>query len=466
MRFSWTAELRTDMGRKIFKSIIFVALIVMAASLFIMMSAMSSFYTKEQMGQLRSETELLAAGIELEGMDYIEGLDKDSSIRITWVDQDGDVLYDTDMDSAIMENHVAREEISEAMKDGYGESARFSNSLSERLLYSAKRLNDGTVIRVALAQATAWTVLINFAVPVTAVIVIAVILSMLFAGSLTKRIIQPINDMDLDAPLKNEIYVEMKPFAERIDEQQKQLKKDKEALIKNEQIRQEFTENVSHELKTPLQVISGYAELIRAGIVKEGDIRPFADKIYTEAQRLTALVEDVIDLTRLDNGGQGYQWEETDVYMIAENVVESLLNTAEAEKVHISLSGKSTRIYTVSQLLHSIIYNLCDNAIKYNRTGGSVNVSIRKAGENVLITVSDTVIGIPEDCLDRVFERFYRVDKSRSKEVRGTGLGLSIVKHAARIIDGDLKVDSHIGRGSEFTLTLPARHKETFMRNL
>ena len=174
----------------------------------------------------------------------------------------------------------------------------------------------------------------------------------------------------------------------------------------------------------------------------------------------------MIDLTRLDNGGQGYQWEETDVYMIAENVVESLLNTAEAEKVHISLSGKSTKIYTVSQLLHSIIYNLCDNAIKYNRTGGTVNVSIRKAGENVLITVSDTGIGIPEDCLDRVFERFYRVDKSRSKEVRGTGLGLSIVKHAARIIDGELKVDSHIGRGSEFTLTLPARHKETFMRNL
>ena len=181
MRFSRRAEFEISMGRKIFKSIIFVALIVMTASLLIMMSAMSGFYTEEQMEQLRSETELLAAGIELEGMDYIEGLDKDSAIRITWVDQDGDVLYDTDMDSAIMENHVAREEIAEALKDGYGESARFSNSLSERLLYSAKRLSDGTVIRVALAQATAWTVLINFAMPVTAVIVIAVILSMFFA---------------------------------------------------------------------------------------------------------------------------------------------------------------------------------------------------------------------------------------------------------------------------------------------
>ena len=315
------------------------------------------------------------------------------------------------------------------------------------------------MIRLSFAQSSVWTLLLGFSAPICVVALIAIIISLYLATRLTKRIIDPVNSIDLDNPMKNEVYEELEPLMKRIDIQQRQLKADKAELEKNEEIRQEFTANVSHELKTPLQAISGYAELIKADMVKTEDVKPFAERIYAESHRLSSLVEDIIDLTKLDNGGYGYQWEETDLYRIAENVVDSLENTAEAEKIRLRLSGQSAKIYGVAQLLHSIVYNLCDNAIKYNHEGGSVDVSVDRTGDRVILMVKDTGVGIPEDSVGRIFERFYRVDKSRSKEVGGTGLGLSIVKHAARIMDAKIDVKSRENEGTIFTVSFAAEDR-------
>ena len=446
------------MNKKIFKSICFATLTVFIATLILIMGALTSYFTNSQKRQLKNETDLAAQGVMLNGKEYFEGLDEKTDYRITWVNADGSVIYDNEADPEKMENHLERAEIKQALENGYGESARYSSTLSEKLLYSARRLPDKTVLRLSFAQSTIWTLLMGFAAPICGVAMLATVMSLCLATSLSKRIIEPINTLDLDEPMKNEIYEELEPLMKRIDVQQKQLKADRAALEKTEQIRQEFTANVSHELKTPLQAISGYAELIKAGIVKPEDIKPFAEKIYSESHRLSTLVEDIIDLTKLDNGGYGYQWEETDLYRIAENVIDSLESEAETQRVKLNLEGSSTKLYGVAQLLHSIVYNLCDNAIKYNHENGEVNIKLAKDAERVVLTVSDTGIGIPKECIDRIFERFYRVDKSRSKEVGGTGLGLSIVKHAALIMNADVSLDSKEGKGSTFTISFPERN--------
>lgn len=446
------------MNKKIFKSICFATLTVFIATLILIMGALTSYFTNSQKRQLKNETDLAAQGIMLNGKEFFEGMDEKTDYRITWINSDGNVIYDNEADPEKMENHLERDEIKQAFENGYGESARYSSTLSEKLLYSARRLPDGTVIRLSFAQSTIWTLIMGFAAPICGVAMLAIVMSLCLATSLSKRIIEPINTLDLDEPMKNEVYEELEPLMKRIDVQQKQLKADRAALEKTEQIRQEFTANVSHELKTPLQAISGYAELIKAGIVKPEDIKPFAEKIYSESHRLSTLVEDIIDLTKLDNGGYGYQWEETDLYRIAENVIDSLEAEAETQHVRLNLEGNSAKLYGVPQLLHSIVYNLCDNAIKYNHKNGEVNIKLKKDADRVVLTVSDTGIGIPKECSDRIFERFYRVDKSRSKEVGGTGLGLSIVKHAALIMNADVSLDSKEGKGSTFTISFPERN--------
>lgn len=447
------------MSRKIFKSICFASLIVFVASLVFIMGALTTYFTGSQKRQLKNELSLAAEGVQLNGIDYLRGLEDKSDYRITWVNENGSVIYDNQADAGSMENHLEREEIKQAFAAGYGESSRYSSTLSEKLLYAAQKLSDGTVIRLSFAQSSVWTLLLGFSAPICVVALIAIIISLYLATRLTRRIIDPVNSIDLDNPMKNEVYEELEPLMKRIDIQQRQLKADKAELEKNEEIRQEFTANVSHELKTPLQAISGYAELIRADMVKTEDVKPFAERIYAESRRLSSLVEDIIDLTKLDNGGYGYQWEETDLYRIAENVVDSLENTAEAEKIKLRLSGQSARIYGVAQLLHSIVYNLCDNAIKYNHEGGSVDVSVNRTGDKVILVVKDTGVGIPEDSIGRIFERFYRVDKSRSKEVGGTGLGLSIVKHAAKIMDAKIDVKSRENEGTIFTVSFTAEDR-------
>ncbi len=444
------------MSRKIFKAICFASLMVFVASLVFIMGALTTYFTNSQKRQLRNETGLAAEGVSLNGIEYLKGLETESDYRITWIDETGTVIYDNQADADSMENHLEREEIKQAFETGFGESSRYSSTLSEKLLYAAKRLSDGTVIRLSFAQSSIWTLLLGFSAPICVVALIAIIISLYLATRLTKRIIDPVNSIDLDNPMKNEIYEELEPLMKRIDTQQRQLKEDKAELEKSEKIRQEFTANVSHELKTPLQAISGYAELIKADMAKTEDIKPFAERIYAESRRLSNLVEDIIDLTKLDNGGYGYQWEETDLYRIAENVVDSLVNTAEAENVRLNLSGKSAKIYGVPQLLHSIVYNLCDNAIKYNHEGGSVDICVDRLGDKVIFVVKDTGIGIPKESMDRIFERFYRVDKSRSKDVGGTGLGLSIVKHAVKIMDAQIDVKSREDEGTTFTVSFEA----------
>lgn len=446
------------MSRKIFKAIWIVAISVFLASLAFIMGISYNYFSTLQMNQLRSETELAAQGVTHSGKEFFNGLNTEN-YRLTWIGADGGVLYDNEADTDKMENHLEREEVKQALKDGYGEATRYSNTLTVKQLYIAKRLDDGSVLRLSIEQITVWTLLFRFFQPVCIVILIALVLSFVLASRLSKKIVEPINRIDPRHPeqyIGQRNYQEIEPLLLHISAQQSQLRKDQEQIEKTALIRQEFTANVSHELKTPLHAISGYAELLENGMVEDEDIRPFAGKIRGESSRMTKLVEDVIDLTKLDNGGAEIRWEDCDLYRIAENAVDSLETAAFAMNVTITTDGGSAPMKAVPQLLYSIVYNLCDNAIKYNHSGGSVAVTVRQGKNDTILSVKDTGIGIPEESIERIFERFYRVDKSRSKEVGGTGLGLSIVKHAVMIHNGTIRVNSELGKGSEFIVTIPS----------
>ena len=550
------------MTKRIFRSICFVAIAVFLASLILIMGVLYSYFSGVQQRQLQMQLELAAQGVTNEETAYFSDLTV-RDYRITWIDTDGTVLYDSDALSSDMENHLEREEIKEALATGYGESKRYSATLMDRSLYAAQRLEDGTVLRLSIAQSSILTLVLGMAQPISIVIVLAVVLSVVLAVRLSKSIVKPLNEIDLNHPLSNEGYDELAPLLRRIDGQQKQLRGQKtrleqkqaeldtiigsmsEGMVllnergkivsinpaamrllgtswncvgtdmltvsrnldlhdilsralqgqsevqtvsleagkyqisaspimseekvvgaalcffdvtekeKAEQMRREFTSNVSHELKTPLHSISGYAELLQNDMVKQEDIVPFAGKIYREAQRMTSLVEDILSLSHLDEGAEDMEWTEVKLYELASKAIAGLEAEAKAAKVTVSLSGEDCRLHGIPQLLHSIIYNLCDNAIKYNKVGGEVKVSVEKQDAGALLTVSDTGIGIPPQEQERIFERFYRVDKSRSKEVGGTGLGLSIVKHAVLIHHGTIKVDSEIGKGTTITVRLP-----------
>lgn len=550
------------MTKRIFRSICFVAIAVFLASLILIMGVLYSYFSGVQQRQLQMQLELAAQGVTNEETAYFSDLTV-RDYRITWIDTDGTVLYDSDALSSDMENHLEREEIKEALATGYGESKRYSATLMDRSLYAAQRLEDGTVLRLSTAQSSILTLVLGMAQPISIVIVLAVVLSVVLAVRLSKSIVKPLNEIDLNHPLSNEGYDELAPLLRRIDGQQKQLRGQKtrleqkqaeldtiigsmsEGMVllnergkivsinpaamrllgtswncvgtdmltvsrnldlhdilsralqgqsevqtvsleagkyqisaspimseekvvgaalcffdvtekeKAEQMRREFTSNVSHELKTPLHSISGYAELLQNDMVKQEDIVPFAGKIYREAQRMTSLVEDILSLSHLDEGAEDMEWTEVKLYELASKAIAGLEAEAKAAKVTVSLSGEDCRLHGIPQLLHSIIYNLCGNAIKYNKVGGEVKVSVEKQDAGALLTVSDTGIGIPPQEQERIFERFYRVDKSRSKEVGGTGLGLSIVKHAVLIHHGTIEVDSEIGKGTTITVRLP-----------
>ena len=446
------------MRGKIFQSIWFVLLFVLTASFGLTVGLLYNHFTDEQLAQLRSETKLVAQAVTLNGQDYFDELGP-TDFRITWITSDGTILFDNEADSQIMENHLEREEIRDALQTGYGESRRYSSTRFERQLYTAQKLADGTVLRLSITQATIWNLFLQFLFPLVVVILIALALSFVLASYLSRRIVEPLNALNLDAPLENagqEAYAEITPLLKRLDDQHKQLARDREELEKTSLIRQEFTANASHELKTPLHVISGYAELLENGMVpSEESRRLFAAKIRTESQRMSKLVEDIIDLSMLDGGGVGMPRELTDLYRIALNAVESLASTAEEADVTVCVEGGSATLYGVPHILYSIIYNLCSNAIHYSNPGDRVTVTVRDLPLIAELTVEDEGIGIPAEDLDRIFERFYRVDKSRSKEVGGTGLGLSIVKHAARIHNAQIRVRSELGKGSVFTLEFP-----------
>ena len=445
------------MSRKIFNSIWFSALSAFLISLILIMIFTYGYFSDVQKKRLKTETQLAAQGVNLSGIKYFDGLES-GDCRITWIDADGNVLYDNEADSGTMENHLEREEIKMAKEQGFGEAERYSKTLSEKLFYAAQLLPDGTVIRLSNVQSTLWVLLLGFARPIALVILLVLALSLLLASRISQKVVEPINMIDPEKPaayLGRQELAEVEPLLRNMVRQQLEIKKTQAELEKTAQIRQEFTANASHELKTPLHAISGYAELLENGMVREEDIRPFAGKIRKEAQRMTKLVSDIIDLTKLDSGSGNMQRQNTNLFLIARNAIDSLQQEADSSGITLSLSGGSAVVFGISPVLYSIVYNLCDNAIKYNRPGGSVDAAVRNVEGGTELCVRDTGIGIPAEEQERIFERFYRVDKSHFSEIGGTGLGLSIVKHGVMLHNGKIKVSSEPGLGTEIRVLFP-----------
>ena len=545
------------MTKRVFRSIFLASLAVLLAAVVLILGALYTYFSDVQAEQLRLQTALVAHALETEGVSYFDDLDT-SDRRITWIAADGTVLYDSRSDSGVMENHLEREEVKAALATGSGTSFRYSDTLMERYIYTAQRLSDGTVLRLSAAQNTVPHLVLGVVKPIILVIGIAVALSALLAGQLTKNIVAPLNELNLDDPLSNREYVEIQPLLRRLDSQQVQLRAQSQELRqkqkefntvtrslseglvllnssgtvlsinpaatrlleitpnclgadfgvanrntaisaltgekaeenvaltggeylaaaspvksdgavsgvvlllfdvtqkqKAEALRREFTANVSHELKTPLHAISGYAELMKDGLVPPEDTRHFGEKIYSEAQRMIDLVEDTLRLSRLDEGAADMQWAPIDLYETAKSAMQELTAPAELKNVSIQLEGKKTVIQGIPQLVSGIVFNLMDNAVKYNKDGGLVIVRLGEEKGQAVLTVTDTGIGISPEHQERVFERFYRVDKSHSKEIGGTGLGLSIVKHAVAYHHGTIALKSEVGKGTEIAVRFP-----------
>lgn len=553
------------MTKKIFRSIVAVAAVVLLASLFIITSFFYDYFGNVQKKQMEDELRLAAAGVEQSGAEYLEHISSEH-FRLTLIAPDGNVIYDTEADAASLENHAAREEVKEAFENGEGESVRYSSTLLEKTAYHALRLSDKSVLRISASYATASGVALGMISPIIAVGIGALILSAVLAARVSKNIVAPLNKLDLEHPLDNDSYEELSPLLSRINKQRAQIAEQlselcrrteefehitssmKEGLVlidKNENIlsinpaamkifsaetgcvgksfltldrsrelnsaiksafenghsemrrekdgfvyqldishielnnsasgavilafditekesaeqaRREFTANVSHELKTPLQGIIGSAELIENGMVKAEDMPRFVGHIRTEAQRLVNLVNDIIRLSQLDEGS-AMQKEDFDLLSVANEAARDLENTAAEKGVSLSVSGESVFVNGIKRLLYEVIYNLGENAVKYNVENGSVFISVAKSGENAVITVKDSGIGIAPEHQSRIFERFYRVDKSHSKSSGGTGLGLSIVKHAVMLHGGQIELESEPGCGTTIKVIIPRSGK-------
>ena len=550
------------MTKKIFKSIMAVCTVVLVLGLAFVMGILYRYFGKQISTELEKEASYVAQGVELSGVEYLEKL-KGKNSRITLIDKDGSVLYDNQAEASSMENHEDREEVEEAAATGKGEAVRMSETLSEKTIYYALRLEDGKILRVSSTQYSVLALVYQLIVPVLWILLLMIVLSGVFAFRLSKKVVEPVNNLDLEHPEENEIYEEVAPLLSRMYKQNKEIKnqidtarrhqeefsiitenmqeglvvidrytmilsgnssvwklfhvsepksgesvyvlnrseefqsiidkaldgKHNEAVLKvdgsdihvianpvmrenqvegavlllvnvtekleREKLRREFSANVSHELKTPLTSISGFAEIIQDGYVKEEDIRAFAGRIYKEAQRLITLVEDVIRISQLDEGEVPYEWTETDLYQTVKNVFGTLSEAAKKQDVHLYIEGERIKLHTVPNILEEVLFNLCDNAIKYNKQGGSVCIRLEENGDNVCISVQDNGVGIPKEDQSRVFERFYRVDKSHSKEIGGTGLGLSIVKHGVSFLGGEVELESTPGQGTEITISFP-----------
>ena len=549
------------MTSRIFRSIFITALAVLAAALAIITSFLYEYFTDIQRNQLKDELSIASVGTEQSGEAYLENL-KSDNFRLTWVASDGTVLFDSQADKSVVDNHLDREEITEAFETGKGSSSRRSATLTEKTLYEAVLLSDGTVLRISVNRASGFILLLGMVHPVIIVIIIAAIVSAVLAHKMSKRIIEPLNKLDLDNPIENDAYEEITPLLSRIHRQNMKIerkaaelnrRKDEfELITKNmreglilldksrniltinssamtifgtdekcvgkefltinrrheitsaiettltdghaeirirlnekeyqfdisrietngetvgavilafditeqadaERLRREFTANVSHELKTPLQSITGSAELIENGLVKPEDMPRFVGHIREEAARLVTLVEDIIRLSQLD-GQTELPKENVSLFETANEVCGVLRDSADKKDITLSVSGDSGNVYGVKHLLFEVIYNLCDNSIKYTPDGGKVEVDIMETEKEVMLTVSDNGIGIPPEHHARVFERFYRVDKSHSKKSGGTGLGLSIVKHSVQYHGGKISIQSEENKGTAVTVVLP-----------
>ena len=546
------------MSKKIFRSIITVAMVVLLASLFISSTFLYDYFNKSQVSQLKEELSLVAANVEDAGPEYFDNFDS-SIFRFTLVSADGEVLYDSQANATDMENHLDREEITEALENGNGSSARYSSTLTERTFYEAIRLENGNVLRISVSQVTVGALILSMLPAICAIVLISIVVALMLSHKMAKSIVKPLNELDLENPAENETYEELAPILSKLNKQHKQITQQMQELCQKsdefEQItasmneglvlldnkgmvlsinaaakrlfsadeavvgrnfltldrstnmnravekaldgkhselreerngseyqfiinrtesdgktvgvvilcfditetafaernRKEFTANVSHELKTPLQSIIGSAELLENGLVKPEDTRRFVGNIKNEATRLVSLINDIIRLSQLDEDSEPAT-ESVDLYDVASEVIEVLTVSAAKKQVEIHLNGESCVMNGIRRYLYEIIYNLCDNAIRYNKDGGMVTVDLKNKDSNIILSVSDTGIGIPAEHQSRIFERFYRVDKSHSKETGGTGLGLSIVKHAVQYHSGKLILDSEVEKGTTVTI--------------
>lgn len=553
------------MTKKIFRSIVLVAASVLLASLVIILSCFYDYFARLQKQQLKDELYLAAVSVEESGVLYLQNLSSES-FRLTLVAKNGSVIYDTAVDAKTLEDHADREEIKEAFETGQGESVRYSSTMLEKTIYCAKRLSDGSVLRISVNRATVGAIALGMVSPVIAVGIGALILSGVLASRLSKRIVAPLNRLDLEHPLENDSYEELSPLLSRINKQRAQISEQlselrhkteefeqitdnmKEGLVlidrnenvvsinpaakkifsatddctgksfltvdrsrdfnaaiksafenghseirsqkdgrtyqfdisridseecsfgavilafditeheNSEKARREFTANVSHELKTPLQGIIGSAELIENGLVKQEDMPRFVGHIRTEAQRLVNLVNDIIRLSQLDEG-VSLPKERIDLLAVAKEAARDLDAAAADKKVSLSVEGESVFVDGIKRLLYEIVYNLGENAVKYNVENGNVVISVAAKDKNAVLTVSDSGIGIAPEHQNRIFERFYRVDKSHSKASGGTGLGLSIVKHAVLQHGGKTEVESEPGKGTVIRVILPLAAK-------
>ncbi len=362
------------------------------------------------------------------------------STRVTLISPSGEILYDTYGDLAL-ENHSDRPEIQEAFRTGKGNDIRFSDSLGTMMFYAARRTDEGNVLRVSKEIRSSFRMALRILPAMLAVAAFLFIFEWFFSKWLSRKLVEPINAIDLDDPLKDEIYEELAPLTKRIDHQNHQ----KDAV---ETMRKEFSANVSHELKTPLTTISGYAELLKEGMVPQENVRMVASNIYQDVQRMVRLIDDIIRLSRLDEGEISESKENIELLELAENVCGHLSKEAEDHRVRLTCEGSPVSVPGIRHILEEMIFNIIENAIKYNRPGGYVQVQTGCFSNEIKVSVRDNGIGIPKEEQERIFERFYRVDKSHSRATGGTGLGLSIVKHGALLHDAEVRVFSEVGKGT------------------
>ncbi len=439
------------MNKKIFRASFLTAFLVLAAAIVMIMGILFDLFGRQILREVESEARYISQAVENEGVSFLSGL-TEIDRRITLVAPDGTVVFDNQADAASLDNHGDREEIRQAMETGTGTSARYSKTLTEKTLYYAVKLSDGSILRVSTNQYSAVAVILVLLRPIILILIAALILTALLSAKVSRSIVKPINGLDLENPERNETYEELTPLLRKISEQKRTISKQIEELSKRDEMRREFTANVSHELKTPLTSISGFAELMKNGDVPQDVAADFSKSIYDEAQRLISLVNDIIELSELDEKNIPREKENVDLYELSGEVIGRLKSQAAKKNVRLNLMGGGAEIVGVRKILDEMVYNLCDNAIKYNKENGTVDVIVNDADKKAYLTVRDTGIGIPAEHQPRVFERFYRVDKSRSKQAGGTGLGLAIVKHGAIYHGAKITMESAEGKGTSVTV--------------
>lgn len=396
--------------------------------------------------EIQQEADYIEAAVCISGVSYLEDMDAvRENTRVTLIDASGEVLYDSGKQEEHLENHLDRPEIQEALKSGSGQDVRRSETLDQDMFYYAVRLDNGTVLRVSKNMETVFSTAMSILPMMGVVACCMVIFALLLAKWQTAKLIYPINHLNLAEPLENDMYEELTPLLQSIDKQNRE----KDAVAN---MRKEFSANVSHELKTPLTSISGYAEIMKDGLVRPEDMKTFSERIYNEASRLITLVEDIMKLSKLDEGAAELEKEEVDFYMLTREICSRLAPQAEKRNVRVEVTGEPVHYLGVRQVLDEMLYNMIENAIKYNKEGGLVSVWVGNTLQGIKIIVRDTGIGIPKEEQERIFERFYRVDKSHSKATGGTGLGLSIVKHGALMHGAKIDVDSEVNKGTKMEL--------------